>query len=385
MNRSRFVLLLVIIATVATGSVAHGAAARTFYVSPTGDDRARGRTPGHAWRTVGRVDRARLGPGDVVLFKGGAAFADDTLTPSRSGAAGQPITFGSYGRGRATLDNGHGAVWLSGRDYLTFDNLRLTTRGGGAVIFAGSEAPSSHITLENSVLRDSNFAAINQPGARDQSWLIRNNTITHVGDSALILAGANDVVRGNTIRDVGWNPDLDYGKHGIYAKGPDLLVADNRISGFPNGSGISLRSRDARVIGNTIRHGGTGISFYREDSTIGTSAIIGNRILDVSYAAFYYDNAGGENFILEKNFFMMTGGTVLDFAGRPSEKIVVSNNHLAGPFEFAIAAPQLAGACSEFKNRFAGNPRFAWERQSLNYVQYRTESGQASGDRIDTR
>ena len=85
--------------------------------------------------------------------------------------------------------------------------------------------------------------------------------ISHVGDSGLILAGSRDVVRGNAIRDVGWNPALDYGKHGIYAKGVGMRIVGNTISGFPN-NGISLRSRDATVTGNTITDGQTAIAFF---------------------------------------------------------------------------------------------------------------------------
>lgn len=375
-----FILALVV--TLATGSFAHVASATTFYVSPRGNDRAKGRSPPHAWRTVARVDRERLAPGDLVLFEGGATFSDETLTPIRSGAPGKPIVFSSYGKGTATLANDRGAVWFTGKNYLTFDNLQLTTNGANAVIFAGSSEPSTHITLENSVLRDSNFAAINQPGTRDAHWLICNNRIVRIGDSGLILAGARDVVRNNTIRNVGWNTDLNYGKHGIYAKGPDLLAARNRISGFPNGSGISLRYRSARVINNRITSGGTGISFYREDDRTGTSLIRDNKISGVTWAGFYYDVGGGENFVITHNVFTMSGGTVLDFAGRPEGKIVVSHNHFVGVFAYAISAASLAGVFSELRNRFACNPRFAWAGHALSYLDYRAESGQGSGDRI---
>ena len=159
-------------------------------VSASGRDSASGRSADHAWRTIRRVNDARLQPGDTVLFQGGATFTDTTLTPGTSGVVGNPISYGSYGVGDATISNGDGAVWFSGRDYLTFQNLRLTTGNANGVIFAGSSGRSTHIVLRNSILFDSNYAAINQPGSDDASWLIRGNVIHHVGDSAMILAGS---------------------------------------------------------------------------------------------------------------------------------------------------------------------------------------------------
>lgn len=376
------VLLSALIVTLAAGCVAHVAAGRTFYVSPKGSDRNHGLSPQHPWRTVARVDRAHLRPGDRVLFRGGATFADNTLTPPASGKAGRPIVFGSYGGGRATLADRDGAVWFSGRKYVTFTGLVLTTGTSNGVIFAGSSGTSSHITLEHSILRDSNYSAINQPNRDDSAWTIKDNVIEHVGDSGLILNGSGDVVSGNTIRDVGWNPALDYGKHGIYAKGPRLVVEDNTISGFPNGSGISLRSRDALVTGNRISSGAIGVSFYREDRSPGTSRLIGNHIGPVSTAGFYYSSGGGERFVVQRNTFTMDGGTALDLEGRPTGNLVVSGNLLRGSFDYVLVAPSLEGALKESGNWFTGEPRFSWKGRELTYAQYRAESGQAAGDRI---
>src|SRR5262249_5041856 len=43
----------------------------TYYVSPSGSDSNPGTSPASAWRTVSRVNRADLSPGDAVLFQGG--------------------------------------------------------------------------------------------------------------------------------------------------------------------------------------------------------------------------------------------------------------------------------------------------------------------------
>jgi hypothetical protein len=384
MSCRRLLIGFGVLLTLAGGSTARAASSKTFYVSPNGNDRANGRSPNHAWRTISRVDNAQLSPGDIVLFEAKATFTDATLTPPSSGAPGAPIVFGSYGPGMAIISNPKGAVWFSGRSYVTFQNLLLTTGNADGVIFAGSNGVSTHVTLRNSILRDSNYAAINQPSSHDSNWLIRNNLIQHVGDSGLLLSGFADVVWGNTIKDVGWNPALNYGKHGIYSKGRDILVAHNRIMGFPNGSGVSLRYSNARVIGNSISYGSTAISSYHEDAQIGTSYVIGNRISAISRAAFYYDVGGGENFVVSGNTFKMAGGTGLDVQGKPASKLSISGNTFIGSFDYAISSQSIVGSSvyTEFKNAFAGDPRFAWGGRSLNYQQYRASSGQGSGDRV---
>lgn len=74
----------------------------TYYVSASGSDSNNGLTRGSAWLTCSKVNATTLVPGDVVLFEGGRIFAGP-LQPGQSGTSSQPITFGSYGNGRATI------------------------------------------------------------------------------------------------------------------------------------------------------------------------------------------------------------------------------------------------------------------------------------------
>src|SRR5439155_12695467 len=102
------------------------AQATTYYVSPSGADGGAGTSVSAAWRTVNRVNSASLVPGDTVLFEGGQTFADASLMPAASGNATAPVTFSSYGSGRAKLVHA-ATVWLgAGRHDLAFDNLDLS-------------------------------------------------------------------------------------------------------------------------------------------------------------------------------------------------------------------------------------------------------------------
>src|SRR2546428_13415381 len=95
--------VLLLVALVCALGVVSGAGAAEYYVSPSGADGNAGTSSGSAWRTVHRVNNASLQAGDSVLFEGGQTFSDETLMPAQSGAAGAPITFSSYGTGRATI------------------------------------------------------------------------------------------------------------------------------------------------------------------------------------------------------------------------------------------------------------------------------------------
>lgn len=73
--------------------------AAEYYVDDTaGDDSRGGQTPQAAWRTLARVNRADLRPGDVVRLKRGGTWRE-TLMPPTSGTAERLIVFEAYGDG----------------------------------------------------------------------------------------------------------------------------------------------------------------------------------------------------------------------------------------------------------------------------------------------
>ena len=75
-----------------------------FFVSPNGNDAARGTSLKQAWRTLGHA-AAKARPGDTVYVLEGEYR--ESLAPARSGEPGKPIRFLRYGRDRVVL-NGEG-------------------------------------------------------------------------------------------------------------------------------------------------------------------------------------------------------------------------------------------------------------------------------------
>jgi hypothetical protein len=79
----------------------------TYYVSPYGSDSKSGTSTSAAWKTISRVNKQTLKAGDKVLFQGGKAFSGGLVVNSNEGGNSYtPVTFGTYGSGRATINSG---------------------------------------------------------------------------------------------------------------------------------------------------------------------------------------------------------------------------------------------------------------------------------------
>lgn len=280
------VAAICLVATAANASTS--STGTTYYVSPSGSDSAAGSLIA-PWKTVARVNRATLNPGDTVLFQGDSTFTDQTLMPASSGAFDTPVTFGSYGSGTAKIANPNGAVWIvAGEHDLAFDGLDLSSTGSIVFAAAGSGSGTSGITLRNSTIHDSPYAAV-VVQSQDRNWTISGNVFRHTGDSGIIVQGAGVTIDRNTITDTGWNTALNYGKHGIYAKGPAMTISNNDISFNANGSAISLRYAGARVFSNLIHDTNYAVSFFPQDpSNTGVNRIFYNRMWNITGFAFYY-------------------------------------------------------------------------------------------------
>ena len=104
---------------------------RTFHVSPDGDDGRAGTSPDTAWRTIDRVNRQDLDPGDTVAFEGGGTYRGELkLFAEDSGTDAEPVVVTSYGEGRATVDGGD---WVGITSYdsegITLEHLAVVGSG----------------------------------------------------------------------------------------------------------------------------------------------------------------------------------------------------------------------------------------------------------------
>ncbi|MFA6561767.1 MAG: hypothetical protein WCV00_07635 [Verrucomicrobiia bacterium] len=78
------------------------AVGRTFFVAATsGNDTNDGFSQNSPWRSLDKVNSAKLEPGDKVFFKRGDTWRGQLI--AQSGKEGAPITYGAYGKGEMPL------------------------------------------------------------------------------------------------------------------------------------------------------------------------------------------------------------------------------------------------------------------------------------------
>jgi putative cofactor-binding repeat protein/parallel beta-helix repeat protein len=324
-------------APAAPAAPAPRAALRTFYVSSGGNDGASG-SLGQAWKTIGKVNRAALRPGDAILFEGGATFGDAQLDPRVSGTSRDRIWYGSYGTGRATISKG---VHLDGLSWLTFQGLQI--QGSADAIVSGGSGNAKIEILDN--LISAPGIGVNSWLTSDADWLIAGNTISHTGDSGIVIHGPRNRIAGNTITDTG--AAISYGAHGIYIEAPDAVITGNTIDGFAD-QGVSTRFRNAQIRDNVIRNGrnsgNAGIAYFPDDPTAGSTLICGNTISAVRYAVLIGDTGRadqyGEHFDVRGNSLSSTAGSpVYVPSGRPFSITQSGNVTSTSGMALASAAP----------------------------------------------
>lgn len=105
--------------------------ATDYYIRSDGDDAASGISTNTAWRTIERVNRARLQPGDRGLFEAGLRFAGNLrLTAEDAGTSNAPVVIGSQGQGRVIILAGTGTgVTVENAGGITIENLVIAGAG----------------------------------------------------------------------------------------------------------------------------------------------------------------------------------------------------------------------------------------------------------------
>src|SRR5215211_6466532 len=274
---------------------------RTFYVRPDGDDGDAGTSRSAAWRTIERVNRQDLGPGDTVAFEGGGTYDGELkLFAEDSGTDAEPVVVTSYGEGRATVSAGLGVGITSyNSEGITLEHL--------AVVGSGSDTNDSHgVQFYNDLPGDTVLEAIR----------VDDVHISGFGHWGLLLG--SDVGRSGyadvRIRDV----DSSYnGEGGILTWGAELATNSNvRIRrstaafnpGRPeltrnSGNGIVLGNVDDGAIEDSVAHDNGGANTAGE-GPVGIWAYDASRVViqrNESYANRTGSSADGGGFDLDQN------------------------------------------------------------------------------------
>jgi len=231
------------------GGVAAGAEGKTFHVSPSGSDAASG-SENSPWRSIQHAADS-LSPGDSVKLHEGT-YAERVFFKV-SGRASAPIMFSAAPGETVTVK---GLELAQGTSYLNITNLDvegfkfwgvslegsnhhvilsgLYVNGGEAAVhFTSEEGAVSDVILENSIIRDPIYTAVDcTPGPCDRVTF-RHLEITGAG------RGGGD----------GWGAD------GIAVERGRNIIVENCHIHDNAGDGIDLNSRDTagHVSGIVVR------------------------------------------------------------------------------------------------------------------------------------
>jgi len=203
-----------------------GGGGRRFYLDARrGDDANDGRGPRRAWRSLERLQAAKLRPGDTVAFRRGATFSG-SATVAASGDPRQPITLTAYGAGAApvlTNPGGLNMLYVTGDHVrisnlrfmhgVTFDNADGTGTSGPKYRRSGAVAIAT--SAHDVTVVDNKFVAV---GIGVKTYGLRTR-ITHNTFRDLTIAfrgiapltgsetsyGAVGISLNNSAADVGWN------------------------------------------------------------------------------------------------------------------------------------------------------------------------------------
>ena len=225
-----------------------------YYINLFGDDSNSGISHKQPWQSIDRVNATQLLQGDSVWFQANQTFKGNLyLSDMETDTEDEPIAFGSYGEGSATIDAGTGTgFFVKNRGGVRIVNLNFvgsaqkTSSGIWFVNTLSEHRKLSHIHIDKvdvSGFKHAGIGITSQP--IDDSWSGFNDVkITHanVHDNGDVGISSKGV----------WNPEeVGYAHSDIYVSNCRVY----RNLGIPgkgshSGNGIVL----AQVDGATIEH-----------------------------------------------------------------------------------------------------------------------------------
>ena len=372
----------------------------TYYVSGSGSDSASGTSSGSAWKTINRVNSQVLKAGDKVLFAGGQSFSGGLYVPSKEcGTATAPVTFSTYGTGRATIKSGtKSGIDIAQGAGIDISNLNFVGSGGSAVgiwihmdftnknvsrinvkdvdvsgygregmriLIAGSGSTINNVRVERSSFHDNVYGGLKVTGHSVHNN--KNYTVDHVKAYNNSGNGSTSSVTGNGIyladvdgalinRCVSYNNgDKGAAPVGIWAAGANRVTIqycesyDNNTFTATDGGGFDF---DWDVTNSVMQynysHNNAGPGYILSAGTHNNS----NNVVYISptgnsnTAAFYaHDNGSGGkrpyNVEIRNNIFYTTGGvklinTTIGVAGVAGGLKFAGNAYHSGGSSFKI-------------------------------------------------
>ena len=256
-----------------------------YYVSLLGDDSNHGTSKIDPWQSIERVNAAQFLPGDSIRFHANQTFPGNLCFVDKCmGRMDKPITLGSYGFGRATIDAREGTGCIV-KDMGSVHLRELNFVGAGA-----SENASSGILFINTLpggiklgdirihrvdvsgFKHSGICFIGEPS--DRSWSgfcdvkITSVTSHDNGDAGISCIGV-------------WEPEREGYAHANFYVGNCSVYRNAGIpgKGSHSGNGIVLAQVDGALIEHCRAYENGSLNDYEGGGPVGIWVWDANRVV----------------------------------------------------------------------------------------------------------
>jgi len=191
----------------------------TYYVSNLGSDSNNGTSEATSWKTKTKVSGFNLQKGDVVKFKRGDSWIDNTALYVNGGTEGNPITYTSYGSGNKPIIHNQDSIsgWTGSGNWTQSGNawyIANTTQTKRLFVdeieFKRSESlpvstsnkyyvSSTRLYIYSATNPATTFTSINYPSgysglSQAESYFVLKNIDFRGGMQCLRLRGVNNSV-----------------------------------------------------------------------------------------------------------------------------------------------------------------------------------------------
>jgi hypothetical protein len=345
------------------------ASATNYYVDPSSTSATTNGTLANPWKTISQMNAgtALLNPGDTVFFKKGQQYSG-RFSIQRSGAAGKPIVYTSYGTGELPEMNNSisDIISISNKQYIVIDGLKITDRSisttdhavQAKVSYAINIANSPYCTISNcdislvgvgiSVTTGSNYTTIT--GNYMHNLRIVRNTPTSInpdddyGANPMVVGSSNNIISKNRFEEC-WASSYDYGFDGGAVEFFGAAMNNNQViyntaincNGFLEiGSSTGGVSENNLIAYNKVINCGI-IGVYQNGSTFTVSVknlqyynnVIIETVKQYTKPGSLFWMAGTGNaglVVLKNNIFWLSSGVNLASSKFNSGQMIHTNN-----------------------------------------------------------
>lgn len=293
-----------------------------FLDATTGNDARDGLTAAAAWKTLTRISRAALQPGDRLLLKRGEVWQEPLPVPA-SGAPGKPIVYTAYGTGaRPRIVAGSYAVDIAGKSGIMLEELDITGKIYAVFLHAHTGQ------YRDFVFRRCSITCLETPGMSAHCIHQSSDPIMSRQDGKRTAEEgtatfSNFVVSGCTLTPgrQGWSNGINLHNNVV-----DFVIEDNIIGPAGEDAILLWNCADGRITGNTLGSNGENSIDIKNSSDI-----------TVAHNTCTNDNYGA---ILLHEIFFLEGHQPNDL----NHRVVIEHNLISGAgqwFKKARSAPEI--------------------------------------------